>query len=280
MDGDKTMKKLLTLISIFSSLLLALTFPAFALGKASPKATGSVGYTANSFQRYADFNAHETGSCAWNFEGAYTFDFEYLDGHYVHDAVITNQVGGDYDIAGGYPAGGSYSYEWVGTGTVSGSSLTNDVDYTVGAVGTHMDMLGTIAPDGTMSGTWTDNYGGPIRGGTWESASGAATLSCSGKGTFHYSDANGDWYYVDVQAVKVDGDYAWFAGPVTSASNPVWLTNWLFAKVHDGGEPTYLVDETWGSFTSEAAAKAGVAGMNDPSDGPFDITSGNLQVHN
>ena len=54
---------------------------------------------------------------------------------------------------------------------------------------------------------------------------------------------------------------------------------WLFVKVYDGGEPGKLVDEASGSFTDEITAINGVIGKLDPADGPFTITSGNLQVH-
>lgn len=109
----------------------------------------------------------------WNLNGAYTFDFEY-GGSYVHDATITAQDSdGNFLISGGYPAGGPYSYAWNGTGTVSGDAVTMSVDYTVGAVGTHMDMTGTVAANGTLSGDWTDDFGG-TRTGTWSSASGHA----------------------------------------------------------------------------------------------------------
>ncbi len=112
----------------------------------------------------------------WNTNGNYTFDFEYLGGHYVHDATISGQTaGGNYTINGGYPAGGPHTYVWNGTGNVTGSTVTNSVNYTVGAPGTHMDMTGTIASNGTMSGTWSDNYGG-TRTGTWTTASGAAIM--------------------------------------------------------------------------------------------------------
>ncbi len=100
---------------------------------------------------------------------------------------------------------------------------------------------------------------------------------CTGKGVFNYSDADGNFYQVDVQYVNVSGNEAWFAGPVVSGN--VGAGNWLFAKVLDGGEPSIGLDKIWGSFTTEATAKAGVATMSNPGDGAFDITSGNLQVH-
>ena len=115
-------------------------------------------------------------SVNWNPTGSYTFDFEYSGSHYAHDATISNLSGGNYNISGGYPVGGPYADAWGGTGTISGSTVVNSVNYTVGAPGTHMDMTGTIASDGTMSGTWSDNYGGN-RTGTWTTTKGAAIAS-------------------------------------------------------------------------------------------------------
>jgi hypothetical protein len=110
----------------------------------------------------------------WNLNGAYTFDFEYQSGHYVHDATISGQdSSGNFTVSGGYPAGGAYSFAWSGTGNVSGNAVTLSVDYTAGAPGTHMDMTGTVGSNGTLSGNWSDNFGG-TRAGTWASATGHA----------------------------------------------------------------------------------------------------------
>ncbi len=272
------MKRLLS--GIVAAVFAGLVMTAGVAGAASdPRTHGNVGYDAYGLHRNAKFDVEqELKRCApWNVNGTYTFDFEYLGGHYVHDAIISNQLAnGNYDIAGGYPAGGPFTYAWNGTGHVAGTTVTNSVDYTVGAPGTHMNMTGTIASNGTMSGTWTDNFGG-TRNGTWTTASGAATavFGCKGDGEFQYSDANGDSYKAKIKYAKVSGADAWFAGKVTKASQPSWVGNWVFVKVHDGGSSG---DQVWGSFTDENSAKIGVANMTDPADGPFAITSGNLVV--
>ena len=109
---------------------------------------------------------------------------------------------------------------------------------------------------------------------------GACAAYC-GKGTAYYSDADGNWYIVNVTTVSVSGADAWFAGPVVAGN--VGANQWLFAKVHDGGEPGKVVDRAWGSFTDQATATSGVAGHLTPADGAatggFAINSGNLQVH-
>lgn len=279
-------KKVLVVSGMIAAMLTS-AVPAFAAGKAAPKATGGIGYTAyTTTQRHAEFNAIETAttcSNVWDITGTFVFAFK-LDPDtvttYSHDAFLT-QTGSAVTGNGGYPVGGPYAYSWhVTSGTVTGNDVSLSIVYDTGAPGTVMTMTGTIAPDGTMTGTWTDDFGG-TRTGTWASTAGAASKTygtgCDGKGVFNYSDADGNFYQVRVQYFEVSGDDAWFAGPVVSGN--VGAGSWLFAKVHDGSEPGTEVDQVWGSFTTEAAAKTGVALMSTPLDGPFTITSGNLQVH-
>ena len=56
--------------------------------------------------------------------------------------------------------------------------------------------------------------GGAARTGTFTASGATATTTYCGKGHVSYSDADGNWYFVNVKAVKVLGDTAWFAGPV------------------------------------------------------------------
>jgi hypothetical protein len=99
--------------------------------------------------------------------------------------------------------------------------------------------------------------------------------TASDRGTFRYSDANGDFYRVRVTEVSANAndDTAYFAGVVTRASNPAWVGQWLFAKVEDNNP-----DKIWGSFTNEATATAGVENMTNPADGPFTVNRGNIRV--
>jgi hypothetical protein len=109
--------------------------------------------------------------------------------------------------------------------------------------------------------------------GLQRSAQFAVDSSDSGPGVFEYSDANHAWYKVLITSIKVNGHDGWFAGKVFQASNPSWVGQWLFVKVNDSS-----TKKIWGSFTSQAAAQAGVLGMTDPADGPF-TSSGALVVH-
>jgi hypothetical protein len=87
----------------------------------------------------------------------------------------------------GYPAGSpppSYQYTFSLT---SGSVVVDAITWTAtygspgdpAAVGCTLNVTGTIAPDGTMSGTWTDNYPNQTgsRSGTWSTTSGHASPS-------------------------------------------------------------------------------------------------------
>lgn len=274
----------------FTFLFVVLAFciaAAVAVAAPAPKTTGDVGYTAYStVQRHLEFNAIQTmgDACGTFWNVTHTTSFTYfltgdLVNGYKHHVTLT-QNGETVGGFGGFPFTGAETYNWTITaGAVVGNTLTLTMTYALGAPGTVMHMTGTIAANGSISGSWSDNFGG-TRTGTFTAPAGSATVvtgTCA-KGTAYYSDDAGLWYVVDVQAVSVSGADAWFAGPVVS-SNFGAEGNWLFVKNHDGGEPAYLVDQVWGSFASESAALAGVALHGTPADGPFSITSGNLQVH-
>ena len=114
-------------------------------------------------------------SSGWNVSGNWVFDFiltgSNVDNYY---NVTFAQTGTAITGTGGYPISGPpYQYTWNITGAViSGIDFT--ATYTSGATGTVMQVTGTIAPNGSMSGTWSDNYGG-VRTGTWSTTSGQAT---------------------------------------------------------------------------------------------------------
>lgn len=122
--------------------------------------------------------AQATVTPNWDVTGSWKLDFS-LDGvNYdpnLYDLTLT-QTGSDLAGLGQYPSPGPYAYVWTAVGSISGSGVTLVDTYTLGAVGTIMNMSGTIAADGTMSGIWDDNYGGG-RTGTWKSVSGAANIT-------------------------------------------------------------------------------------------------------
>lgn len=114
----------------------------------------------------------------WDTTGTYVAVFT-LGGDWAHDMSLTQDGLGNLTGGGGYPAGGPHTYEWLLTsGSVSGDTISFTANYTMGADAltppTTMHVTGTIAPDGSMSGTWTDDYQGGSRAGTWHTSSGTA----------------------------------------------------------------------------------------------------------
>ena len=111
----------------------------------------------------------------WNSTGTYEITF-LLTGDptlYTHHATLT-QTGTAVTGSGGYPATGSDVYHWHTTdGDQTGDALNLTADYDLGAIGTTMHMMGTIAVDGTTGGTWDDNFGSS-RSGTWSITKGVS----------------------------------------------------------------------------------------------------------
>lgn len=116
----------------------------------------------------------------WDTTGNYTVAFEY-GGTYLHDMTLVQNGLGMLSGSGGNPAGGAHVYTWVITsGSVVGNTIDFYANYTASADAvtpqTTMHVIGTIAPSGAMSGTWTDNYQGGNRSGTWSTTAGTATV--------------------------------------------------------------------------------------------------------
>lgn len=123
----------------------------------------------------------------WDVTGIYDIAF-HLDGDppattYTHKVTLA-QSGATVTGSGQYPAVGAPTYHWnITSGSVSNTTLALTDLYDLGTPGTVMHMTGTIAPDGSMSGIWDDNFGGP-RTGTWATTSGNAKryipIECDG----------------------------------------------------------------------------------------------------
>jgi Ca2+-binding RTX toxin-like protein len=171
----------------------------------------------------------------WNVTGNYEITF-FLDPDtsvtpYVHHATLA-QSGTSVTGDGGYPATGGDTYHWTITaGTQTGDSLNLTMVYDLGATGT-MNMLGTIAPDGTVSGTWTDNVGGP-RSGTWSITKGVSV-------PLIHTPANGA---IVTQAALVKVDWTDSIG-----SNPPF--EYMYEAFTDAGYTTSIYVSGWLS-TSE-----------------------------
>ncbi len=114
----------------------------------------------------------------YNASGSYVINFN-LGSDFSHDMTLVQDALGGLTGNGGYPAGGPHTYTWILTsGQVSGNSIDFLANYTAPADAvsplTVMHVDGVIAPNGTMSGTWSDNYASTTRSGTWATASGTA----------------------------------------------------------------------------------------------------------
>jgi hypothetical protein len=148
---------------------------------------------------------------------------DYLGTGYPHDMTLTQAADGTLTGNGGNPVGANV-YTWVLTsGTVSGDMIHFTANYTAtpDAVTpqTTMHVVGTIASDGTMSGTWSDNYQGGVRSGSWTSTTGTAdtlgALAAEDFGVVNYDTGLGilkgysagfgltDATFEDVQSVVV-----------------------------------------------------------------------------
>ncbi len=88
--------------------------------------------------------------------------------------------------------------------------------------------------------------------------------------------------YVEAVYVKVDGNYAWFAGKCTKDSADL-AGRWLFIAAHDGGMPGRLTDHIWWEWLpdtpdAESIAKAKVENLETPASNK-PIISGDIVVH-
>ncbi len=114
----------------------------------------------------------------WDTTGSYVITMNYLGTGYPHDMTLAQAADGTLTGNGGNPVGANV-YTWVLTsGTVSGNTISFTANYTATADAvtpqTTINVVGTIASDGTMSGSWSDNYRGGVRTGSWTSTTGTA----------------------------------------------------------------------------------------------------------
>lgn len=118
----------------------------------------------------------------WDVSGSHVITFMLDSNPYAHDVTFAEDSAGNLTGTGGYPAGGPHTYAWtITSGSVSGDAIDFTADYTASADAvtplTTMHVTGTIAPDGSASGTWSDNYQGSARSGTWTMPVGSAAVT-------------------------------------------------------------------------------------------------------
>ena len=133
----------------------------------TPNTTYTV-YLANGYTPYVF-----TG---WNVVGTWVLRL-ILGANWDHDIIINIQSNGTFSGTGGWPAGGPYIITETVTGTIDVMSGAVKI-HSLYNTGYTYDAIGTIAPDGTMSGTWGNvgqGYGHP-----WHSTSGNAIKTHTG----------------------------------------------------------------------------------------------------
>ncbi len=110
--------------------------------------------------------------------GEWNIAFNYEGADYTHDMTLVQNSKDRLAGSGGSPVG-AHVYEWTITkGAVSGDKIGFLANYTASEDAvvpqTTLRVEGTINNEGVMSGTWSDNYQGGARMGTWVSTSGNA----------------------------------------------------------------------------------------------------------
>jgi hypothetical protein len=99
----------------------------------------------------------------WNVSGSYVWD---VFGSYFHDINLTqNSLDGTFTGTGSWPSGGLEQTGEIITGSVTGNNIAFTVTYTGPyATGSVWNMTGTIAPDGSISGTspWDWSFTGGV----------------------------------------------------------------------------------------------------------------------
>jgi hypothetical protein len=135
--------------------------------------TAALAIVLSSFAAFAVPSA-QAADPNWDASGAYVLNFNYNGADYAHNVTLAQDASGE--LSGN---GGSGAYAWViDSGSVSGDDISFTAHYTATSDAvtplTVMNVSGTISTS-SMSGTWSDNYQGGARSGTWAAASGEAS---------------------------------------------------------------------------------------------------------
>jgi len=256
-----------------SALLVTLAASAASAGPMPvPKVTGSVGLTGplqyasfNAFDygltgdrgtvQYTNFDFPAAGTGVWDVRGTYPLNVTF-GGIYPHvmtiDTIIPQSPTSTVFSGTGYYVPDP-SYTWTVTGSVVDSNISFDILYTGTAAGYMFHAVGTIAPDGSMSGTATDSalqtpltWAVPV-GSVHEVFSYTAPVTCA-----------------VVSTLAHDATFVFTIPLAPLTGIPVVV------KVHDGGTPGANGD-TWSHGVASSACDGQV--------GLYPITSGNLVVH-
>jgi hypothetical protein len=119
----------------------------------------------------------------WDTTGNYVINMNYQGTDYLHDMTLTQDSSGNLTGSGGSPAGANTSTWVINSGEVFGDGINFTANYTSPAEAVTpqavLTLAGSMTPDGKISGTWSDNYAGGSRQGTFTTTSGAATNTAS-----------------------------------------------------------------------------------------------------
>lgn len=151
---------------------------------------------------------HQRGSYLgnWDVTGDWVLEFDYLGSLYIHDMTVIDNT---FTGTGGYPSGSDpYPITWTVIGTIDGDNIEMTIDYDSSSY--YVDVVGTIAQDGTMGGTWSN----PTQSGVWESTLGVATGE-----VYKWN------YFVKIVAVPADATLAggiWYTADGTEIGPAIW----------------------------------------------------------
>ena len=132
-----------------------------------------VGNDVNGWLEYQAGGAYSAGwgdYPEWYLTGDWVLAFEYGN-LYIHDMTVTDQTAGTFSGTGVWQDNPLYTWTVVGSVIGDGVSFTIDYDPTNPNPDYQVSVSGTIASDGTMSGSWSSNMG---QSGLWESTEGNA----------------------------------------------------------------------------------------------------------
>jgi Domain of unknown function DUF11 len=184
----------------------------------------------------------------WNVTGNWVLTFAY-GSNYNHDINITVQnPDGTFSGTGGYPAGGPYTITETISGVVSGNNITLNSSYD-GSSYTYT-ATGTIASDGSMSGTLTTSAS---QSGPWSALAGSAKVGRYAEITSPADDENVTGT-LNLAAYLVDDEQdpvQWAVRKGTCAAG----TNTVLGNVDDLNTPyAWAYDSNTGMYNFTASA--------------------------
>lgn len=225
---------------------IAAAAPAMAATTPTPKITGSFSLanptqyeSVNAFVgdkgsvSYTNFTYADQGSGVWSLHSNIAVNFGLDGAPYPHTMVVdsispTGLASFDFTGHGSYVQDPSYT--WTAKGSVSGTSITLHITYTGSNKGYAADATGTIAADGSVSGSATSSTGQDL---SMAMPAGSAFEALS--------------YTAPVSGVQVSGSDGQFSAAIPAGH--VLAGTAFTVKVHDGGSPgagndTYAQDGT------------------------------------